>query len=343
MRRWRVLVPRRSRVAVVAAAAVVFACAGLRVAHPARRAARFATERPDDDGVHANSAPRKRARAAARRGSRISGCRIGRSRRHLKRAVLVAEDAAFWDHDGVDYDELRAVDRLRLAERAAFAAPRRSRSSWRRTCICRRSRNPYRKVVELIITRRLEAELSKTRIFELYLNYIEWGDGIWGAEAAARAYFGRSAVGSVGRAGRTAGRRDHQPAHLLAGAAERAPAPAPADHSAPHGRAARSHAADDDLRPRVTLAVWTASSVSATTAVAQPRARQYGVSNRSTRTTAPVPARARTSPPSSDDADVRRAGADRREEHQIAGSRDRRPTSACRPRTVRPPSAARST
>jgi monofunctional biosynthetic peptidoglycan transglycosylase len=48
-------------------------------------------------------------------------------------------------------------------------------------------------VAELLITRRLEAELSKTRIMELYLNLIEWGDGIWGAEAAAQTYFGVSA------------------------------------------------------------------------------------------------------------------------------------------------------
>ena len=59
------------------------------------------------------------------------------------------------------------------------------------------TRNPFRKLTELMITRRLEHELSKTRIFELYLNDIEWGDGIWGAEAAARTYFGipASAVG----------------------------------------------------------------------------------------------------------------------------------------------------
>jgi hypothetical protein len=59
------------------------------------------------------------------------------------------------------------------------------------------TRNPFRKLTELLITRRLEHELSKTRIFELYLNNIEWGDGIWGAEAAARAYFGipASAIG----------------------------------------------------------------------------------------------------------------------------------------------------
>jgi monofunctional biosynthetic peptidoglycan transglycosylase len=55
------------------------------------------------------------------------------------------------------------------------------------------SRNPVRKIEELLIARRLEVELSKRRILELYLNVIEWGDGIWGAEAAARAYFQKPA------------------------------------------------------------------------------------------------------------------------------------------------------
>src|SRR5436309_968572 len=53
------------------------------------------------------------------------------------------------------------------------------------------SRNPSRKLTELFITRRLESELTKKRILELYLNVIEWGDAIWGADAAARTYFGR--------------------------------------------------------------------------------------------------------------------------------------------------------
>ena len=52
------------------------------------------------------------------------------------------------------------------------------------------SKNPLRKVRELLIARRLESELSKQRILELYLNVIEWGDGIYGAEAASQAYFG---------------------------------------------------------------------------------------------------------------------------------------------------------
>ena len=56
------------------------------------------------------------------------------------------------------------------------------------------SRNPLRKLRELMIARRLEAELTKPRILELYLNVIEWGDGIYGVEAAAREYFGASAA-----------------------------------------------------------------------------------------------------------------------------------------------------
>ena len=56
------------------------------------------------------------------------------------------------------------------------------------------SKNPIRKLRELLIARRLEAELTKQRILELYLNVIEWGDGIYGAEAAARTYFRKSAA-----------------------------------------------------------------------------------------------------------------------------------------------------
>ena len=68
------------------------------------------------------------------------------------------------------------------------------------------SKNPIRKLRELLIARRLEAELSKQRILELYLNVIEWGDGIYGAEAAARTYFRMSAA-ELGAAGVGAARR----------------------------------------------------------------------------------------------------------------------------------------
>jgi len=111
---------------------------------------------------------------------------------HLKRAVLVAEDAAFWQHEGVDYDELQKAMELGFVRGASTITQQLAKNLYLSP-----SRDPVRKFRELIITRRLEAELEKARIFELYLNVIEWGDGIYGAEAAARTYFGVPAA-SVG-------------------------------------------------------------------------------------------------------------------------------------------------
>jgi len=111
---------------------------------------------------------------------------------HLKRAVLVAEDSAFWQHEGVDFDELQKAMELGFVRGASTITQQLAKNLYLSP-----SRNPVRKFRELIITRRLEAELEKARIFEIYLNVIEWGDGIYGADAAARAYFGvpASAVG----------------------------------------------------------------------------------------------------------------------------------------------------
>jgi monofunctional biosynthetic peptidoglycan transglycosylase len=112
----------------------------------------------------------------------------------LVRAVLVSEDAAFFEHDGIDYNELRASieQNLKLWQFARGASTITQQLA--KNLYLSPSRNPYRKVIEWFITRRLEAELSKTRILELYLNLIEWGDGIWGAEAAARRYFHKPAA-----------------------------------------------------------------------------------------------------------------------------------------------------
>jgi monofunctional biosynthetic peptidoglycan transglycosylase len=104
---------------------------------------------------------------------------------NLKRAVLVAEDAAFWEHEGVDYDELQRAMELGFIRGASTITQQLAKNLYLSP-----SRNPVRKFRELIIARRLEAELEKARIFEIYLNVIEWGDGIWGADAAARTYFG---------------------------------------------------------------------------------------------------------------------------------------------------------
>jgi monofunctional biosynthetic peptidoglycan transglycosylase len=111
----------------------------------------------------------------------------------LAKAVRVTEDAGFWDHDGIDLGEIRAAIQDNLTKGAPLRGASTITQQLAKNLYLSPARNPYRKVAELLITRRLEAELSKTRIMELYLNLIEWGDGIWGAEAAAQTYFGVSA------------------------------------------------------------------------------------------------------------------------------------------------------
>ena len=116
------------------------------------------------------------------------------------------------------------------------------------------SKNPIRKVRELLIARRLEAELSKQRILELYLNVIEWGDGIYGAEAARahvlRQARGRSRTAGVGAARR---RRSSIRALLDPGTSDGAAAPPAADDPAADGR--RHAAAGGRRRPRRRLPV----------------------------------------------------------------------------------------
>lgn len=140
----------------------------------------------------------REARADGREPSRVhQWVPYSRISPHLKRAVLVAEDAGFWGHEGIDLVEIKKAletdwERGSLTRGASTITQQLAKNLYLSP-----SRNPFRKLRELLITRRLEHELSKTRIFELYLNNIEWGNGIWGAEAAARTYFGfpASAVG----------------------------------------------------------------------------------------------------------------------------------------------------
>ena len=107
----------------------------------------------------------------------------------LKRAVLVAEDAAFWQHDGVDYDELQRSIQLDWARGQLVRGASTITQQLAKNLYLSPSKNPHRKLRELVIARRLEVELTKTRILEIYLNVIEWGDGIYGVEAASQTYF----------------------------------------------------------------------------------------------------------------------------------------------------------
>ena len=139
-----------------------------------------------------------RARQAQEKGEPVRKAQrwvaYGRISSNLKRAVLVAEDSAFWRHEGVDFQQLREsmevnIERMEFARGASTITQQLAKNLYLSP-----SKNPIRKIREILIARRLEAELPKQRILELYLNVIEWGNGIWGAEAAARSYFGKSAA-----------------------------------------------------------------------------------------------------------------------------------------------------
>jgi monofunctional biosynthetic peptidoglycan transglycosylase len=139
-----------------------------------------------------------REREAAQRGRPLRHYQIWvpytRMSPSLKRAVLVAEDDAFWQHQGIDMEQLKISIRNDIAKGQAIRGGSTITQQLAKNLYLSPSRDPVRKLRELIIARRMEAALSKARIFEIYLNVIEWGDGIWGAEAAARSYFGTSAA-----------------------------------------------------------------------------------------------------------------------------------------------------
>jgi monofunctional glycosyltransferase len=107
----------------------------------------------------------------------------------LKRAVLVAEDDAFFQHEGVDFEQLQESIEVDWARGRFSRGASTITQQLAKNLYLSPSKNPLRKLRELIIARRLEAELKKARILELYLNVIEWGDGVYGAEAASQLYF----------------------------------------------------------------------------------------------------------------------------------------------------------
>lgn len=134
---------------------------------------------------------RLRARAAERGWRpRYSPVPLSQISPNLRRAVLVAEDASFYFHQGVDWYELREAIREAIRGRQPPRGASTITQQLARNLYLTPSRSLLRKFEELLVSRRLERELPKRRILELYLNVVEWGPGIFGAEAAARAYYG---------------------------------------------------------------------------------------------------------------------------------------------------------
>jgi monofunctional glycosyltransferase len=112
----------------------------------------------------------------------------------LRRAVLTAEDDAFYQHGGLDWSELEAAARRDLEQRRVARGGSTITQQLAKNLFLGDERTVTRKLTEAFLALRMERTLSKRRIFELYLNLIEWGDGVYGAEAAARRDFGVSAA-----------------------------------------------------------------------------------------------------------------------------------------------------
>ncbi len=113
---------------------------------------------------------------------------------NLKKAILVSEDINFFDHQGFAEDEIKAALRSAMENRRAPRGASTLSQQLVKNLWLSPSRNPWRKVKEAILTHHLEETVEKRRIFETYLNVVEFGPGIYGAEAASRFYFSKGAA-----------------------------------------------------------------------------------------------------------------------------------------------------
>ncbi|HOM15638.1 MAG TPA: monofunctional biosynthetic peptidoglycan transglycosylase [Rubrivivax sp.] len=129
---------------------------------------------------------------------------------HLKQAVIASEDAGFTEHSGVEWDAIeKALEKNQRAEARAEKAQQRNperpvsvkvvggstiTQQLAKNLFLSGERTVLRKGQELLLTLMLETLLTKQRILEIYLNHVEWGEGLFGAQAAARHYFGKDAA-----------------------------------------------------------------------------------------------------------------------------------------------------
>ncbi len=114
--------------------------------------------------------------------------------RNLKRAVIASEDDGFSEHDGVDWDAMQKAFEKNKKKGKVVSGGSTITQQLAKNLFLSGERSYFRKGQELIITFMLEMCMDKERIFEIYLNSVEWGIGVFGAEAAARHYYGISAA-----------------------------------------------------------------------------------------------------------------------------------------------------
>ena len=113
---------------------------------------------------------------------------------HLKRAMIASEDAKFVDHEGFDWEGIQKAYEKNLKKGKIVAGGSTISQQLAKNLFLSTKRTPWRKGEEAVITVMLENLMSKERILEIYLNVIEWGNGVFGAEAAARHYYHTSAA-----------------------------------------------------------------------------------------------------------------------------------------------------
>ena len=113
---------------------------------------------------------------------------------NLKRAVIAREDAKFTDHEGFDWEGIQKAREKNKQKGKVVAGGSTISQQLAKNLFLSGKRSIFRKGEEAVITVMMENILSKERIFEIYLNMIEWGEGVYGAEAAARHYYNQSAA-----------------------------------------------------------------------------------------------------------------------------------------------------
>jgi len=112
---------------------------------------------------------------------------------YVIKAVIIAEDDKFWQHEGFDFEAMKKALAKDIKKRSFAAGGSTISQQLAKNLYLTPSRNPLRKIKEAILTWRIENNLSKRRILELYLNVAEWGEGIFGIGVAAHRYFGKPA------------------------------------------------------------------------------------------------------------------------------------------------------
>jgi monofunctional biosynthetic peptidoglycan transglycosylase len=112
---------------------------------------------------------------------------------YVMKAVIISEDSKFWSHEGFDFEAMQKALEKDIKESKIQAGGSTISQQLAKNLYLSPDKDPIRKLKEAILTWRIEYQLSKRRILELYLNVVEWGDGVFGIEAAAQNHYGKHA------------------------------------------------------------------------------------------------------------------------------------------------------